>query len=301
MSVISVQHIQKSFGKTQALRDVTFEVEKGEIFGFLGPNGSGKTTTIRCVMDFLHPDNGTITILDKDAHRNSVELKKYIGYLSSDIHLYSNWTGKDHIQFMEAMEGKSKIVDDLIKRFQFDPKIKAHHLSTGNKQKLGIILTLMSEPELLVLDEPTRGLDPLLQNEIYDILKELQKKGHTIFMSSHNLGEVQKICTRIGIIKNGKVVDIANLEDMREKSVHLVYVYFYEKVSKDDFVFDGIEVEKKFEYGLALRVKGDLNPLLKKLATYKVKDVEITHANLEDIFLEFYKNNNDANTHPANS
>ncbi len=289
MNVIEVKNLKKHFGKIRALDGVSFNVQKGEIFGFLGPNGAGKTTAIRCIMDFIRPTSGNVLILEKDANLHSVELKKHIGYLTSDLRLYDNWNGRDHIDLIEAVRGKLKNLSQLVKLFGFNQKIKVKKLSTGNKQKLGLILALMNEPEILILDEPTRGLDPILQNAFYKIILELKEKGVTIFMSSHNLPEVEKVCDRVAIIKNGKLVALEDIQTIRKKKIHVVTVYFEEKFSTKDFELKNVEITQKFSDGLEMRVKGDINPLMKKISGYKVKDLEITHENLEESFLEFYK------------
>lgn len=288
-NVIEVKSLKKYFGKTKAVDDISFDVKGGEIFGFLGPNGAGKTTTIRCMMDFIRPTSGSISILAKDAQKDSVGLKKKIGYLSGDVKLYEKWTGKDHIKFIENIRGKSKIVGELIKKLNYDPSRKVKQLSSGNNQKLGLILALMGEPEVLIMDEPTLGLDPLLQNTIYEILEDLRNKGSTIFMSSHNLPEVEKVCDRAGIIKEGKLVAIENIEDLGEKRLRRVEVRFDDKFDKKDFKFDGVEEIEEAPDGLILTVRGDINPVIQKIAQHKLHDLEISHATLEDIFLEFYE------------
>jgi len=288
MSVIEVKGLTKYFGKTHAVDGVSFSVEKGEVFGFLGPNGAGKTTTIRCLMNFLKPTAGQISILGQDAQKNSTEIKNKIGFLSGDVRLYDGWTGDDHIKFLEKLRARESRAAELISKLNFDPKLKFRALSSGNKQKLGLILSLMFEPELMIMDEPTLGLDPLLQNSIYEILEDLKKKGSTIFMSSHNLAEVDRVCDRVGIIKDGKIVAIESISSLKEMRMHAVRVHFNSTYNKNDFNFDGIEVQQEIPEGLIIGVKGDINPLIKKLANYSIKELEISHASLEDIFLEFY-------------
>jgi len=289
MNAIKIEKLKKYFGKTRAVDGVSFDVEKGEIFGFLGPNGAGKTTTIRCMIDFVRPTSGKIQILQQDSVKNSIVIKEKIGYLSGDVRLYENWTGQEHINFLEKIRGKLSIAKELMAKIDFNPKMKFKNLSTGNRQKLGLILALMFEPELLILDEPTVGLDPLLQNMIYKILEDFQKRGSTIFMSSHNLSEVERICNRVAIIKDGKLAAIENILDLKNKRMHLATVHFAEKFNKNDFIFDCIEIQQELDNGLILNIKGDINPLIKKIAKFKVKDLEITHASLEEIFLEFYE------------
>ena len=199
MNAIEVKNLKKHFGKIKAIDGIDFSVEKGEIYGFLGPNGAGKTTTIRCLMDFIRPTEGSITILGKDAQKHSVELNKKIGYLSGQVHLYDKWTGQQHIDFIKATNGTEDIAEKLIKRFDFDPAMKTKKLSSGNRQKLGIIMAFMTKPELLICDEPTNALDPLLQHEVYELLKEARDGGATVFMSSHNLPEVEKVFGKLRI------------------------------------------------------------------------------------------------------
>jgi len=296
-NIIEITDLKKYFSSLgtrgrdliKAVDGISFQVEKGEVFGFLGPNGAGKTTVIRCFMDFIRPTAGNIKIFGDDAHQESVSLNKRIGYLPGNVQLYDKWTGQEHIDFIERLKGRTRDAKDLIKRFDFDPHRKFKHYSSGNKQKLGLILALMHQPELIIMDEPTLGLDPLLQNEIYDIFDEMQERGHTIFVSSHNLPEVQRICDRVGIIKEGKLVGIETVSALGEKRLRRITARFDAKFEKEDFRFDGVERIEDLSDGLILTVRGDINPIVKKLAGHKLLDLEISHATLEDVFLEFYK------------
>lgn len=240
-------------------------------------------------MDFLTADEGTIKILGFDAHQDSTKLKNDIGFLSGEVNLYDNWSGQEHINLVEKIRGVSNLDEDLIEKFAFDPRKKVKKLSTGNKQKLGLILALMHQPKLLILDEPTMGLDPLLQQSIHEILKTEARKGKTIFMSSHNLAEVEKVCDRVCVIKQGKIVAIESVHDLKKKRLYTVYVHFEGEVPKDELTTDGIDIEEEFSDGLVLNVKGDISPLLAKLNEYKLKDLEIIHANLEKVFMEYYR------------
>lgn len=299
MVVIDVKNLKKYFvdyslkGRkvVKAVDGISFSVKKGEIFGFLGPNGAGKTTTIRCLMDFVRPTAGGVKLFGENAIHNS-RIKSKIGYLPGNVQLYDKWTGKDHVHFVESIRGKSSTVNELARRLNFDLNRKFKHLSSGNQQKLGLILALMNNPELLIMDEPTLGLDPLLQNTIYDIMDELRKKGTTIFMSSHNLPEVERMCDRVGIIKEGELVGVETIAALGEKRLRRVEIRFEDKFKKADFKFDGVEKIEEISDGLILTVRGDINAVLQKIASYKLHDLEITHASLEDVFLEFYEDTN---------
>jgi ABC-2 type transport system ATP-binding protein len=289
MAILEVKNLVKYFGKTQAVNGISFEVEKGEIFGFLGPNGAGKTTTIRCLMSFMKLTSGNVKIFDLDPQIQLSQINEGIGYLSGDVRLYDGWTGKEHIIFLENLRGQKSKAENLIRKLDFNPNVKFKTLSSGNKQKLGLILALMFEPELLVMDEPTVGLDPLLQSKIYELLEEAQTRGATIFMSSHNLPEVERLCSRVAIIKDGKIVTTENIQGLKNKRMHVLTAHFNGSYDKKDFEFDGVSIQQEIPGGLILDVKGDINPLLRKLASYELKDLEITHASLEEIFLEFYQ------------
>lgn len=290
MPTIEVTNLTKHFGHTRAVDGISLSVEKGEIFGFLGPNGAGKTTTIRCMMDFIRPTDGSVTMLSKDAQRDAVELKKHIGYLSGYVHLYGKWTGQDHIDFIKKLNGKNDQSSTLVKRLGFDPSLKTKQLSSGNRQKLGIIMALMTEPEILILDEPTNALDPLLQREVYKLLLEAQAKGTTIFMSSHNLAEVDHVCSRVGVIRQGKMVAVEKIHDLKHMRMYTVRAHITGTVDTQSFRMPGVEVAEAAADGeLVLKVKGDLDPLIKQLARHTVHDLEIEHATLEDIFMEYYQ------------
>jgi ABC-2 type transport system ATP-binding protein len=291
--IIEINNLKKyyksDFKTIKAVDGVSFAVEKGETFGFLGPNGAGKSTTIRCIMDFIRPTEGEIKIFGLDAHENSVTLKKKIGYLPGNVKLNPKWTGTDHIKYVESIRGKSEIVVDLMDKLDFNPSKKFKQLSSGNKQKLGLILAIMNEPDILIMDEPTVGLDPLLQNSIYDILGELKKKGTTVFISSHNLPEVERLCSRVGIIKEGKMVAVETMRQLGEKKLHRIEIRFKDGFKKEDFEGPKVERIEELKDGLIITAGGDINPIVKKLAKHELKDVDITHASLEEVFLKFYE------------
>lgn len=287
--VIEIKDLNKHFGKLHAVDGINLEVNKGEIFGFLGPNGAGKSTTIRCLMGFNKPTSGTIKVFGYDMAIESVKAKKHIGYLSSNVKLYDSWSGWDHIHFFENVRGKSKNIDELIERLDFDPNAKFRHLSSGNKQKLGLILALMNEPDLLIMDEPTVGLDPLLQFEIYKLLLEMRDRGATIFISSHNLPEIERLCGRVAVIRNGKLVAVESIKSIGEKKLHKIEVHFGDKFLASEFNIKGVTKIEEIGDGLIITAGTELTSLLKLITKHDITDIEVTHASLEDVFLKFYE------------
>jgi ABC-2 type transport system ATP-binding protein len=287
-TTIKVENLKKHFGKIRAVDGVSFEVQKGEIFGFLGPNGAGKTTTIRSMMDFIRPTSGKISILGKDAQDESVFLKTKIGYLSDTANFYDHWTASQHLNFQQGLRGRSKTLNELLKKFSLNIKLRFSSLSSGNKRKLSIILAIMNEPEVLILDEPTSALDPLLQNAFHQYLEKFAADGGTVFMSSHNLSEVEKICDRVGIIRDGKMVAVEKISDMKLMKMYDVR-FHAENFDPNTLADKNIEIIDHTDTLTTLKVKGDINPLVAKLASIKIKDLEIVHVSLEDIFMELYK------------
>ena len=291
MAMIEIENLTKSFGPIQALQGVTFNVEEGEIFGFLGPNGSGKTTTISCMLGLLKPDIGKITINGVSAWGNNTAITNELGFIPSDPYFYTNWTGREHLDYLLQIKGKSKLLTKLIDDFDFNPKVSVKSLSTGNKQKLSIILAMMHAPRILIMDEPTRGLDPLLQNVFYNYVRTLQDLGSTIFMSSHNLPEVEMICSKVAIIKKGTLVEVGSIKSLQSKRVHIVTVTLKEDKSISKELLTRFNAQLVNHHGLTYEIKllGDLSTFLKEVLALGITDINITNANLEEIFLEFYK------------
>jgi ABC-2 type transport system ATP-binding protein len=289
MAEIEIKALTKFYGTKKALNNVSFEVGQGEIFGYLGPNGAGKTTTINCMMDFIKPTSGQVLINNLDANLQSTALKLLIGYVSSDVSLYENWTGSDHLKLLESVRGKSRILKRLLKDFQYDPSLTVRKLSTGNKQKLAVIMALMHEPQFLILDEPTRGLDPLLQNVFYSYLREFAAKNTTVFFSSHNLAEVENVCDRVAIIKEGKIEAVESISGMKGKRMYLVTISYDGEFPKSKLKELKAVVIGEYDHKIKIKVPGDVNKLLDVLATVKLTDLHIEQASLEEIFLEYYK------------
>lgn len=288
--VIETNKLTKYYGKTRGIEDIDFSVYKGEIFGFLGPNGAGKTTTIRLLIGLLYPTRGSAKIFGKDVVRDSVSIRQEIGYIPGDVHLYPKMIGKELLNYFAAFRPDKPpvLMNDLVERFNLDTSKRVREYSKGNKQKLAIVLALMHEPELLILDEPTLGLDPLMQREFYQVLKEFEKKGKTIFLSSHILLEVERVCGRVGIVRNGHLVALENVDEIGKKKVRNMEVTFDEDVDLSALKLEGVTILDKQNHTFKMTIKGEVDPIIKKIAAYKVKDLVFTHAGLEEIFMEFY-------------
>lgn len=288
-NILEIKSLTKYYGNILGVKDLSLTLNKGEIFGFIGPNGAGKSTTIRSIMNLIHKNEGTILINGKEFTKDDISLKTMIGYLPSEIYLYDDLTVKEMLDYHESFYSKNihKRRMELVKRLKLDEKKKIEDLSLGNLKKLGIVLAFMHEPQLLILDEPTSGLDPIMQQVFYELLLEEKAKGTTIFYSTHILSEVSKICDRVGIIKDGKLLKIETMEEMRHKNLTFVTIESNDihKIIKDFHLDVDIKDNK------IIRFKNELSAdlLIKKLAKYQIDRILIEEASLEDIFLHYYK------------
>lgn len=289
---IKTNNLSKNYDTLEAVKDLNLEIKKGEVFGFLGPNGAGKTTTIRMILNFIFPTSGSLEVLGLDPTVDSHKIMESVGYISGEVALFDDYKVKEFLDFYEKMNGsKSASRKDLIERFDLDESRKIKHLSKGNKQKVAIIQACMNNPNLLVLDEPTSGLDPLLQNEFYKVIDEFKALGTTVFISSHILTEVQRVCDRVGIIKAGKLISVDKVTELNIHNIHKVALTVKnQKLSKKMFSFEGVidlEIDSsstKFTY------TGDLSILLEKLSNIKLSNVTISDPSLEDLFMHYYEN-----------
>lgn len=288
-SILEIQNLTKYYGKIKGIENVSISLSEGEIFGFIGPNGAGKSTTIRSIMNLINKTSGKVLIEGKEFDKNDVQIKEMIGYLPSEIYLYDDLTVREMLDYHEKFFKKAihKRRNDLVKVLQLDESKKIEDLSLGNLKKLGIVLAFMHEPKILILDEPTSGLDPIMQNVFYDLLKDEKRKGTTVFYSTHILSEVSKICDRVGIIKNGQLVQIEKTDELLKKSLTFVTVTSRdsEKIVKD---LDGSVV---FEEGNTIKFSCRLadDELIKTLSKYTIDRILIEDAELEDIFLHYYE------------
>lgn len=290
---IKTENLSKHYGKVKALRNLDLVVEKGEIFGFLGPNGAGKTTMIRTILDEIRATEGRSSILGMDSHDDSVEIRRHIGYLPSDIVLYPNLTGRDVLTYFANLRGGVdwSYVDELAERLNADLSKKVGNLSSGNRQKVGLIQAFMNRPDLLIMDEPSAGLDPLVQSEFHTMLKEIVGRGRTVFLSSHTLSEVQLVADRVGIIRHGKLVALESLAEMRSKAMRKIDVEFDGPVREGEFEgIDGVRDVSVDNHRVTLSFDGRMTELLKTLAEGNdVVDIDTREADLDEIFLTYYR------------
>src|SRR2546426_1418550 len=290
---IEVKGLTRNYGRRRGIVDVSFNVNDGEVFAFLGPNGAGKTTTIRQLMGLLRPSKGTARVFGLDCWSQSPSVKDKIGFLPGEMRLYESLTGKAFLDYFASFR-KSHDRDRraaLVERLELDPSQKIRHMSKGNRQKLGIVQALMHEAPLLVLDEPSSGLDPLKQVTFLQLLHDERAAGETIFLSSHPIPEVERIADRVGIIREGRLVAVESIDALKSKRARHADVLFGEPVDPSRFVsLDSVRVLSRTDDGkrYELAVPGDLRPLLRALAELPLEDLTLASADLETIFLHYY-------------
>ena len=285
--VLEINNLTKYYGKVKGIENLSLSLNEGEIFGLIGPNGAGKSTTIRAILNQINKTSGIVYINGKEFNKDDIETKKLIGYLPSEVSLYEDLTVKEMIDYHESYYTTSKKRrSELIKILKLDETKKIEDLSFGNLKKLGIVLAFLHEPKILILDEPTSGLDPIMQQEFYKLLLEEKKKNTTIIYSTHILSEVSKICDRVGIIREGKLIKVENIEELCNKNMGYITIMSndIDKIIKDFAIKPDI-IDKKtikfpnnFEY----------NDLIKKLSKYNISKLLIEDMNLEDVLLHYY-------------
>jgi len=296
---IQLEGVHKYYGKVHALRGLDLEVHKGEIFGFLGPNGAGKTTTIRCMLDLIRPSQGMIRVLGIDPQSSPQEVKRKVGYLPGDLQLEGDFTARDFFRHIRKLRDNLRPWEELLELSEsmdldLDKKIKT--LSQGNKQKVGLVQSFISKSPLLMLDEPTLGLDPLMKQEVLNLIREESEQGTTVFFSSHILSEVQKIANRVGIIRKGILVEIAQTDDLISRSLTRATIQFTESVPKSAFKgLENVDILRvnDDQRAYTLEVRGEMDGFIKKLAAFSVMDLEIHRPSLEEVFLNYYRDENE--------
>ncbi len=290
--VIEINHLSKYYGKHRGIEDVSFSVAEGEIFGFIGPNGAGKSTTIRTLLALIYPTSGSAAIFGKDCIKEAPTIARDVGYLPSETFFYEGMTVKDLLNYAAALYRKdcSKRIAELSERLKLDTGRKIRDLSFGNKKKVGIVAGLLHSPKLIILDEPTSGLDPLMQQTFFEIIREENKKGATILFSSHILSEVQKMCNRIAILKEGKLISLQNVHELRADAYKKVQLMAEVAVAKQHFHLDGITEYKQQHSGeISFMYKGSVSRLIDAIQPLQATDILIEEPSLEEIFMHYYQ------------
>ena len=295
---IEIRGLVKNYGRVKALKGVDLDVNCGEIFGFLGPNGAGKTTAIRCMLDLIRPQSGSISMLGINPQEEPEAVKEQVGYLPGELHVDENMTARQVFRFFNRLRGNRSdwgFIEELSERLKLELISPIKNFSKGNKQKIGIVQALMHKPELLLLDEPTSSLDPLMQQEVLRMLAEAQDNGATVFFSSHIISEVQAVADRVAIIREGKIVEVAVTADLLHRSMRQVRIRFQQPTEAEElYQIPGVElIAKDDSMGILLQVEGQMDVLIKTLAKYPVNDFETERTSLEEIFLAYYNGEED--------
>jgi beta-exotoxin I transport system ATP-binding protein len=290
--VIAALGLSKDYGSGRGLFGLDLEVGPGEVFGFLGPNGAGKSTTMRLLLDLIKPTAGSARILGFDTASDSLAIRRRVGFLPGDLALYPKLSGRAVLDYLARLRGgvDPRVRDSLAERFDADLDRPVRQLSTGNRQKLGLIQAFMHEPELLILDEPIAGLDPLVQESFHDLLREVSQQGRTVFLSSHTLSEVERVTQRLAILRQGRLVVVDSLENLRKVAVHRLEIEFAEPVDAAKFrtlpAVKGIEVNGRV---VTVSFEGSADAVIKTAAAHEVRAIRPREDDLEDIFLRYYR------------
>jgi ABC-2 type transport system ATP-binding protein len=290
MSIIEVNHLTKYYGKSRGIVDVSFNVEEGEIFGFIGPNGAGKSTTIRQFLSLIYPTSGDAKIFGKDCIQYGPEIRQDIGYLPSEVFYYEGMKVLDLLKYSASFFKKdsTKRMYELADLMELDLKRRINDLSYGNKKKVGIVQGLLHSPKLIILDEPTSGLDPLMQHKFFNLIREENKRGATVFFSSHILGEVQRLCNRVAIIKEGSVIAIQDMKALQKDNYKKIRITA-ENLDEKQYGIDGVTGLENSNGTVSFFYKGDINAVSKLISSSNITDLTIEDPTLEEIFMHYYE------------
>jgi len=293
MPVIEITNLSKYYGRSMGIEDISFEVSQGDIFGFIGPNGAGKSTTIRILLNLIFPTSGGGRIFEMDMVKDSKKIRSRIGYVPSDANLYDRMKVHEFLKYSAdfyKVYNSGQKIQELAEIFDLDLSRKIPELSMGNKKKVAIVQALVHQPALLILDEPTTGLDPLIQARFFNLLREQNNKGTTIFFSSHNLAEVQTFCKTVAIIREGKIINVEEIAALRKKQLKRVKIVFSDEIKNPDLTLDGVKMIKK-ETGKEMEFlfSGNINELVHRLSVYQLDNLSIEEPSLDEIFLHYYK------------
>lgn len=290
MSIIEVNQLTKFYGKARGIEKVSFNVEDGEIFGFIGPNGAGKSTTIRLFLGLIHPSSGNARIFGKDCIQHGPEIRQDIGYLPSEVFYYDRMKVIDLLKYSASFYKKdcTERTRELADIMELDLKRRIDDLSYGNRKKVGIVQGLLHQPKLILLDEPTSGLDPLMQQKFFNLIREENKRGATVFFSSHILGEVQKMCSRVAIIKEGSIINVQDIKSLQNENYKKIKVTSSD-LDKKKFDVEGVTKLERSNGSVNFFFRGDINVIMKLISSQNVLDVTIEEPTLEEIFLHYYE------------
>ena len=294
---ISTEGLTKHYGDVRAVQDLDLEISRGEVFGFLGPNGSGKTTTMRTILDLIRPTAGRASVLGMDSHRQAVEIRRHVGYVPGELALYPKLTGRQLLDYFAHLRGgvEWEFVDELAGRFEADLGKRIGDYSTGNRQKIGLIQAFMNRPDVLILDEPSIGLDPLVQQELHALLRDAATGGRTVFLSSHTLSEVERVADRVGIIRKGRLVVVETIDSLKAKAIRSVTMDFAEEIEPGIFAgVDGIRDAEISGSRATLTFEGSMSEVLRVATRHEIVNLSSTEADLEEIFLTYYRNAEEA-------
>ena len=290
--MIETAGLTKDYGSGRGLFGLDLEIRQGEVFGFLGPNGAGKSTTLRLLLDLIRPTSGSARLLGLDARRESVAIRRRVGFLPGDLALYPKLTGSAVLRYLAQLRGgvNPRVLDSLVERFDADLDRPIHQLSTGNRQKLGLIQAFMHEPELLILDEPISGLDPLVQQSFHALLAEVSAQGRTVFLSSHTLSEVERVTHRLAILRRGRLVVVDSLENLRKVALQRLEIEFAVPVAAEAFrTLPGVANVQADGNTITVSFEGAADAVVKAAAAYEVRAIRPREDNLEEIFLRYYQ------------
>jgi beta-exotoxin I transport system ATP-binding protein len=289
---IATSGLSKDYGSGRGLFDLDLEVERGEVFGFLGPNGAGKSTTMRLLLDLIKPTSGSARVLGMDVGKDSLEIRRRVGFLPGDFAMYAKLTGRSMLDYLAQLRGgvDGRMRASLAERFDADLDRPIHQLSTGNRQKLGLIQAFMHEPELLILDEPIAGLDPLVQRSFHVLLKEVTSQGATVFLSSHTLSEVERVTHRLAVLRQGRLVVVDSLENLRKVAVQRLEIEFSTPIDPRQFAtLPGVTEVRADGQTLTVAFEGSADGVVKAAAAHEVRAIRPREDDLEDIFLRYYQ------------
>jgi ABC-2 type transport system ATP-binding protein len=299
-TIVETHDLTVYYGRHRGIVDVNLAIEKGEVFGFLGPNGAGKTTTQRVLLDILRPTQGGATVFGLDCRKDGVEIRRRVGYLPGELSLYPNMRGRDFLNMLGSLQEtpvERPYRRELYERLDLDPTRKMKQYSRGNKQKIGVVAAFMGRPELLVLDEPTTGLDPLVQQTVLELVTEARDEGRTVFFSSHILPEVQAVCDRVGIIREGQLIKTERVETLTRRQFKRLELTLREAPSPDAFALEGVKETGREGATVTLEIRRNLDAVMERAAPYGIVDIEAPPVTLEEMFMAFYDRGNRGGNH----